>query len=202
MRCKDFCKSWEGPSRYRAISYHAIRATWGGAGGLRAALPRQAIVVFHLFPKQLLQTLNVADGIPEDLHLGQPLVRVGRGAPLERVESLVDLLQASPLAHGGRLPPIHGGGLPFACFAGPHEAVAGLVVARGCSHVLVLVWALQVCLVSPESSHSRLKLVPELTLGGWDAGAVVEVLRGRELAAVHHVHRLQRGKGWAWTAER
>lgn len=139
MRCKGFCKRLEGPSRCRALSYHAVRAAGGGAGGLRAALPWQAVVVFHLFPQQLLQALNVADGIPEDLHLGQPLVGVGRGAPLERLESLVDLLQASPLTHGGRLPPIHGGGLPLACFAGPHEAVAGLVVARRCSHVLILV---------------------------------------------------------------
>lgn len=54
----------------------------------------------------------------------------------------------------------------------------------------------------PEGSHSRLKLVPEIALGGRDAGAVVEVLRRRELAAVHHVHLLRRGRRCTWTAAR
>lgn len=121
------------------VAYHAIRAVGGGAGGLRATLSRQAVIALHLLPQQLLEALDVADGIPEDLHFGEPLVGVGRGAPLERFEGLVDLLQASALAHGGGLASIHGGGLPLAGFAGPHEAVTRLVEARGCSHVLIIV---------------------------------------------------------------
>lgn len=120
-------------------AYHAIRAVGGGAGGLGAALSGQAVIVLDLFPQQLLKALNVADGIPEDLHLGESLVRVGCGAPLERLESLIDLLQASALAHGGSLASIHGSGLPLASFAGPHEAVTSLVVASRCTHVLLIV---------------------------------------------------------------
>lgn len=58
-------------------SYHAVRAAGQRAPRLGAALSREAVVVLHLLSQQLLQALDVMDGIAQDLHLGQTLAGVG-----------------------------------------------------------------------------------------------------------------------------
>lgn len=64
----------------RSWTHHAI-----GAVGARARRVGVPAVVLHngveglvlAASEQCLQGLNVADGVPQDLHFGQPLVRVG-----------------------------------------------------------------------------------------------------------------------------
>ena len=85
--------------------------------------------------QQLLQTLDVLDGVAEDLHLGQPLVGVGARASLQGLEGLVDPLQAPPLPHRGGLPPVHGHRLPLARLARPQEAASVGPVVAGSQHV-------------------------------------------------------------------
>ena len=83
------------------------------------------------------------DGIAQDLHLGQPLAGVGRGAAPQRVKGVVHLLQPPALAHGGGPPTVHKVGLALAGLAGPREAVARLVRGPGDPDVLVLLGARQ-----------------------------------------------------------
>lgn len=122
-------------------SYHAVRAAGQRAAGFRAAPSRKAVVVFHLLSEQILQALDVLDGVAEDLHLGQALAGVGRGAAPQRLESVVDLLQPPALAHGGGPPAVHEAGLALAGLAGPLEAVSRLVGGPGDPDVLVFVGA-------------------------------------------------------------
>lgn len=122
-------------------SYRAVGAVGQRAPGLRAALAGKAVVVLHLLAQQILQALNVLDGVAQDLHLGQPLAGVGRGAAPQRVEGVVHLLQPPALAHCGGPPTVHKVGLALAGFAGPREAVARLVRGPGDPDVLVLLGA-------------------------------------------------------------
>lgn len=41
--------------------------------------------------EDVLQTLDVVDGVPEDLDLGQPLARVGARPSLQHLKGLVHL---------------------------------------------------------------------------------------------------------------
>lgn len=181
-------------------SYHHIGAAGAGAGGLGAALSRQVIVVLHLFPQELLEAFDVPDGVPQDLHFGESLVGVGRGAPLQGLECLVHFLQPPPLPHSGCLPPVHGGGFPLAGFASPHEAVAGLVVPTGGPDVFLFLRAGR--LSGRRGSKGRqlpgLEILRELALRGRQAGAVIEELGWGELAAVHHLHLFVRGSSVGW----
>lgn len=122
-------------------SYRAVGAVGQRAAGLGAALSGEAVVALHLLPQQLLQALDVLDGVAQDLHLGQPLAGVGGGAAAQRVEGMVHLLQPPPLAHGGGPPPVHEVGLALAGLAGPRQAVARLVGGPGDPDVLVLLGA-------------------------------------------------------------
>jgi hypothetical protein len=72
-----------------------------------------------LVTQQSLQTFDVADGIAQDLHLWQSLVRVAGCAALERLESLINFAQAAALAHGGCLAAVGIGGFALARLAGP-----------------------------------------------------------------------------------
>ena len=83
-------------------TYHAIRAVGPRAGRVRvpAVLLQLRVVVALVLlalawaaagPQQRLQRLDVADGVAQDVHLGQPLVGVGRGAPLQVLEGVVHL---------------------------------------------------------------------------------------------------------------
>lgn len=76
---------------------------------------------------QGLQPFDILDGAPQDLHLGQPLVGVHQGAPLQSVKGLIDFLQASLLPQRGRPPSVHGHCLPFAQLTGPGQALAWAV---------------------------------------------------------------------------
>ena len=126
------------------MTYHAV-----GAVGPRTGRVRVPAVGIHLHlevrrvllppAQQGLQRLDVADGVPEDLHLGEPLVGVGGGASLQCLKRVVDFAQSPPLPHGGRFPAVRVRGLPLAGFARPEETPAGLVVPAGRSDVLVLV---------------------------------------------------------------
>lgn len=172
------------------LSYHPIGAAGSGAGRFGATLSRQVIVVFYLLPQELLEALDVSDGVSQDLYFGESLVGVGSGASLQGLKSLVHFLQPPPLPHGGCLPPVHCGGFSFAGFASPHEAVTGLVVARGSSDMLLFLGAGGLGgLVGAEGRQiPGLKILGELALRRGEAGAVIEELGRGELAAVHHLH--------------
>lgn len=88
--------------------------------------------------QQRLQRLDVADGVTQDLHLGQPLVGVRRRAALQGLEGVVDLAEPPALPQRGRLPPVRVGGLSLAGLAGPEQAAARLVVPAGGADVLVV----------------------------------------------------------------
>lgn len=179
------------------FSYHPVGTAGSGAGRFGAALSRQVVVVFYLFPQELLEALDVSDGVSQDLHFGESLVGVGGGASLQGLKSLVHFLQPPPLPHGGRLPPVHGGGFSLAGFASPHEAVAGLVVASGSSDVLLFLGAggLRRVVGAEGRQVPGLKILGELALRGGEAGAVIEELGRGELAAVHHLHPCSGGVG-------
>lgn len=83
-----FAKVGESPSRYRAISYHAIRATWGGAGGLRTVLPLAGYSSSPPVPLAAPAGSQCSWWHLETSTLGS-LWLVGRGCTaFERVESL------------------------------------------------------------------------------------------------------------------
>lgn len=146
-------------------SYHAVGAAGQRASGLGAALSGEAVEVLHLLAQQLLQALDVLDGVAQDLHLGEALARVGRGAAPQRLEGVVDLLEAPALPHGGRPPAVHEAGLALAGLAGPLEAVSRLVGGSGDPDVLVLL------------GSGQLHAGPELqVVGGQGARSVVEGL--------------------------
>lgn len=88
--------------------------------------------------QQRLQGLDVADGVAQDLHFGQPLVGIGRRAALQGLEGIVDFAEPPALPQRGRLPPVRVGGLPLAGLAGPEQAAARLVVPAGGADVLVV----------------------------------------------------------------
>lgn len=77
--------------------------------------------------QEVLQPLDVADGAPQYLHLGQPLVGVGHSPPFQSLEGFVYLLQPSPLPQGGCLPSVRGGRLSLASFTSPDQTLAGEV---------------------------------------------------------------------------
>lgn len=159
-----------------SLSYHPVGAAGSGAGRFGAALSRQVIVVFYLFPQELLEALDVSDGVSQDLNFGESLVGVGSGASLQGLESLVHFLQPPPLPHGGRLPPVHCGGFSLAGFASPHEAVAGLVVASGSSDMLLFLGAGRLGGLGAAEGRQvpGFKILGELALRGGETGAVIE----------------------------
>jgi len=152
-------------------SYHAVGAAGQRAAGLRAAASGEAVVVLHLLPQQILQALDVVDGVAQDLHLGQPLAGVGRGAAPQSLEGVVDLLQPPALAHGGGPPAVHKVGLALAGLAGPLEAVARLVGGPGDPHVLVLLGAVELGVAGAKLQAVR--------RGG--ARVVVDLRRGEDV---------------------
>ncbi len=88
--------------------------------------------------QQRLQGFDVADGVAQDLHLGQPLVWVGCRAALQGLEGVVDFAEPPALPQCGGLPPVRVGGLPLAGLAGPKQAAARLVVPAGSADVLIV----------------------------------------------------------------
>ena len=101
-------------------------------------LQHRVVAVVLAAAQQRLQRLDVADGVAQDLHLGQPLVGVGRRAALQGLEGVVDFAEPPALPQRGRLPPVRVGGLPLAGLAGPEQAAARLVVPAGGADVLVV----------------------------------------------------------------
>lgn len=101
-------------------------------------LQHRVEAVFLATAQQRLQGLDVADSVAQDLHLGQPLVGVGRRAALQGLEGVVDLAEPPALPQRGRLPPVCVGRLPLAGLAGPEQAAARLVVPAGGADVLVV----------------------------------------------------------------
>lgn len=108
-------------------THRAIGAVGAGAGrsGVRAAELQQRVeAVLLAAPQQRLQGLDVGDGVAQDFHFGQLLVRVlvPAGccrAALQGLEGVVDPAEPPALAHRRRLPPVRAGGLPLAGLAGP-----------------------------------------------------------------------------------
>lgn len=126
-------------------THHAVRAVGPRAGGVGVS----AVVLHHRVEcvvlsaaaaaaQQRLQGLDVADGVTQDLHLGESLVRVRRRAALQRLERVVDFAEPPPLPQRRRFAPVRVGGLPLAGLAGPQQAAARLVVPAGGADVLVV----------------------------------------------------------------
>lgn len=139
--------------------------------------------------KQALERLNVADGIPQDIHFGQPLVWVSRRTSLQCLEGVVHLAQSPSFPHGSRFPAISIGGLPLAGFAGPQEAPAGLVVPARCPDVLVLFVMVVVRLEETHMNESRVQVLKEMHVAGVEARVVVEVIwRGYRERNIRQLH--------------
>lgn len=161
------------------------------------------VVSVLLLPQQRLQALNVADGIAQDLHLGQALVGVGGGAALEGLKGLVNLAKPPPLPHGGSLTAVGIGGLPLASLAGPQQAAAGLVVPTGCSDMLLLmrvpvvmpvVVRVLLGLQQPPHVHQPgVQVLKEVHVGCVEAWVIIEVISSCEGAegALCHLHGAQ-----------
>lgn len=99
----------------------------GRAGSVVQSLLSRLSVLLVEGRHQGLQPFDILDGTPQDLHLGQPLVWVHQGAPLQSIEGLVHLLQTPLLPECGRSPTVHGNGLPFAQLTGPGQALTRAV---------------------------------------------------------------------------
>lgn len=161
------------------------------------------VISVLLLPQQCLQALDVADGVAQDLHLGQALVGVGGGAALEGLKGLVDLAEPPPLPHGGGLTAVSIGGLPLASLAGPQEAAAGLVVPAGRSDMLLLVrvpmvvpmvvWMLLGLQQAPHMHQPGVQVLEEVHVRCVEAWVIVEVIGGREGAegTLRHLHGAQ-----------
>lgn len=139
-----FCLSWLWPACHEPESERATHRAvgaggrWWWTGGFGAAL--SAVVVLHPLPQQLLQALDVVDGVSQDLHFGKSLAGIGWGAAPQSLECVVHLLQPASLAHGGGSPAVHAARFTLAGFTGPLQAAPGLMEAPGGPDVLVLVW--------------------------------------------------------------
>lgn len=161
------------------------------------------VVCILLLTQQGLQALDVADGVAQDLHLGQALVGVGGSAALEGLKGLVDLAEPPPFPHGGGFAAVSIGGLPLAGLARPQQAAAGLVVPTGRPHVLLLVWVpvvvpvvVRVLLGLQQPAHVHqpgVQVLEEVHVRRVEARVVIEVIGGREGAegALRHFHGAQ-----------
>lgn len=164
--------------------------------------------------QQRLQGLDVAYGVAQDLHLGQPLVGVGRRAALQGLEGVVDLAEPPALPHCGRLPPVRIGCLPLAGLAGPQQTAARLVVPAGGADVLVvlplgMVVEVQqggrggggggrggcgrgggvVRLQQAHMDQPRVQVLEEVHVAGVEAGVVIEIIsRGDGESDIRQLH--------------
>jgi len=164
---------------------------------------QHGVVSVLLLPQQRLQALDVADGVAQDLHLGQALVGIGGGAALEGLEGLVDLAEPPPLPHGGGLTAVGVGGLPLASLAGPQQAATGLVVPARRPDVLLLMrvpvvvpMVVRVLLglqQAPDMHQPRVQVLEEVHVRRVEARVIVEVVGGRKGAegALRHLHGAQ-----------
>lgn len=134
------------------------------------------VVVFLLTPEQRLQRLNVTNGVSQNLHFGQPLVRVGGRASLEGLESVVDFAQSSPLPHGGGFAAVSVGCFSLAGFACPQQAPAGLMMPTGCPHVLVLDVVMLVGLEQAHVDEPGVQVFKEVHVVGVEARVIVEII--------------------------
>lgn len=183
-----------------AVLHHAIGAVGAGAGGIRfpAVVLQHWVISVLLLAQQGLQALDVADGVAQDLHLGQALVGVGGGAALEGLEGLVDLAEPPALPHGGGLTAVGVGGLPLARLAGPQQAAASLVVPAGRPDVLLLVPMVVPVVVrvllglqqTPDVHQPGVQVLEEVHVRRVEARVIVEVIGGCEGAegALRHLH--------------
>lgn len=73
---------------HRAIRAVGVRARCVGVPAVVIQNSVEGLVLAG--SEQCLQGLNVPDGVLQDLHFGQPLVRVGICAAFQRLEGLVD----------------------------------------------------------------------------------------------------------------
>lgn len=193
IRLGSTCQHVTG-SDHEGGPHHAIGAVGPGAGRVRvpAVLVQDRVVGVFLAAQQRLQRLDVADGVPQDLHLGQPLVGVGRGAALQGLEGVVDFAQASPLAHGGGLPAVRVRRLPLARLAGPQQTPARLVVSTGRAHVLVLRMPVLVRFQQAHVHKPRVQVLEEVHVIGVEAGVIVEVVRrGNGKRNIRELHLFQ-----------
>lgn len=186
-------------------THHAVGAVGAGAGGIRfpTVVLQHRVISVLLLPQQRLQALNVADGVAQDLHLGQALVGVGGSAALEGLKGLIDLAEPPPLPHGGSLTAVSIGGLPLASLAGPQQAAAGLVVPAGRPDVLLLVRVPMVVAVvmrvllglqqAPHVHQPGVQVLEEVHVRRVEARVIVEVISGCEGAegALRHLHGAQ-----------
>ena len=196
-------------AQLRGGTHRGVRAAGPRAGGVRigsVGLQRR-VEALLLSPQQRLQGLDVADGVAQELHLGQPLVGVRGGAPLQRLQAVVDFAQPAPLPHGGRLPPVGVGGLPLAGLAGPEQAAARLVEAPRRPHVLLhhrLLLQLLLCAgnVVMEvlvafcfQQEASVQLIEEGQVSAAEAGVIVEVIGREREGQLGQIHRVTKGRG-------
>lgn len=103
-----------------------VGGTYPRLGPAAASVAEVALLLVE-GAEQRLQALDVLDGAAQDLHLGQALVRVEQGAPLQGLEGLVHLLEPALLPQRGRPPPVHRHRLPLTHLTGPWQALAQAV---------------------------------------------------------------------------
>ena len=102
-------------------------ATYPWLGSAPASVAEIALLLVE-GAEQGLQALDVLDGTAQDLHLGQPLVGVEQGAPLQGLKGLIHLLEPALLPQRGCPPPVHRHRLPLAHFTRPRQALAWAVL--------------------------------------------------------------------------
>lgn len=137
---------------------------------------QNGVVVFLLTPEQRLQRLDITNGVSQNLHFGQSLVRVGGRASLEGLESVVDLAQSPPLSHGGGFAAVSIGSFSLAGFACPQQAPAGLMMPTGRPHVLVLNVVMLVGFEKAHVNEPGVQVFKEVHVVGVEARVVVEII--------------------------
>lgn len=189
----------------------AVGCPWthrgAGADGAAGVCVMAAVdAVVPAAPQHRLQGLDVADGAAQNLHFGQPPLRVGRRAAPQSLKGIVDFAEAPPLPHGRRLPSVRVGRLPLAGLAGPQQAAARLVKAPGGPHMPLLLrfllrsWDVlmeleMVLHLQQAGVHQlRVQVVKEVHVGIDEAGVVEEVIGGERDRELRQIHRRQRAE--------
>ena len=122
-------------------AHRAVGAVGAGARGVRVAavvFQWRVEAVVPARPQQRLQRLDVADGVAQDLHFGQPLVGIGGSAAFQGLKGGVYFAEPTSFSHGRCFSSVFVSRLCLAGLAGPQQAVSRLVWAPRGPHMLIL----------------------------------------------------------------